>query len=639
MFKSLFFITILSTITITHSVTVSGYVYYQNRNEELMTIPNAEIRGMRADNSKYIFYADNTGYYSRTVSGTGIDSLMVLELMDNTYYNYSMHSYVAFFFTTHNIGDTVHNIIRARPLVAGYVKSKILSYPENEEQDTALSGFKVNIGDTSVLTDNNGYYECEIPCNTNITILPDTEHFTFSPTNVNCTNPANMTHNDITVIFTGEIEYFNVSGYVFIENGDTLPNIVQLRVSDLFGESFDKYKHTPLFTDINGYFNIPIPYNWIGRIYSYLSSSPSTFADYRFYCGYYKGTTAKIGNIEINYCKSDTNVNFMCYKTGKKYIHGVIKDSDDYSIEGVSLSFSGTNNGTAITDSEGKYVRSIYSYWEGKITPTKQGYIFNPSFYTVPFQSNLPDSIDIDFIAILNNKPKFTSKSKDTVNISSAFNYTITYANPIGGNVEINILNKPAWMQFSNGVVLSGIPSITGKDTALVELVVNGKSYDTLLLHIVIDVIVSFTSVTMDTAVLNTPFDYHLKYTPIVDGITFNVFKKPEWLSLDLTLLRGTPPYGGKIDTAKVELLYENVPFDTLVLSILIESPVGVIKPGAFVKNKIIPEVHIYNLLGRKVLITPMAKRYPTLGTGIYHIVYRIDKKRFIQKLIIGKKF
>jgi hypothetical protein len=60
-----------------------------------------------------------------------------------------------------------------------------------------------------------------------------------------------------------------------------------------------------------------------------------------------------------------------------KTISGHVRNSIGIGMNGVTLSFS-NNAGSTITDSSGYYIRGIPNSWSGTVTPTKDGYGFDP---------------------------------------------------------------------------------------------------------------------------------------------------------------------------------------------------------------------------------------------------------------------
>ncbi len=77
-------------------------------------------------------------------------------------------------------------------------------------------------------------------------------------------------------------------------------------------------------------------------------------------------------------------------------ISGTVKNTAGVGIVGVTMSFS-AGGGSATTDADGIYTRSVSSSWSGTVTPAKTGYIFDPSSRTY---SNVTSSqIDQDYFA------------------------------------------------------------------------------------------------------------------------------------------------------------------------------------------------------------------------------------------------
>jgi len=70
----------------------------------------------------------------------------------------------------------------------------------------------------------------------------------------------------------------------------------------------------------------------------------------------------------------------ITFTTQQNYtISGYIKDSaDNLGISGVAITFS-DNGGSATTDSSGYYTNTVNQNWTGTVTPSLEGYTFNPS--------------------------------------------------------------------------------------------------------------------------------------------------------------------------------------------------------------------------------------------------------------------
>ena len=60
-----------------------------------------------------------------------------------------------------------------------------------------------------------------------------------------------------------------------------------------------------------------------------------------------------------------------------KTISGHVRNSTSSGINGVTLSFS-NHVGSTITESSGYYIQGIPNSWSGTVTPTRDGYSFDP---------------------------------------------------------------------------------------------------------------------------------------------------------------------------------------------------------------------------------------------------------------------
>ena len=117
-------------------------------------------------------------------------------------------------------------------------------------------------------------------------------------------------------------------------------------------------------TNESGNYVKSVPYNWSGTAVP--SKTGYTFNPaYRSY---------------INVTTNRTNQDYIGTGTSTTpVISGYITDNFGWAISGVTVTFS-SGGGSAITDTDGYYSKSVPNNWSGTAVPSKTGYTFNPTF-------------------------------------------------------------------------------------------------------------------------------------------------------------------------------------------------------------------------------------------------------------------
>jgi hypothetical protein len=132
-------------------------------------------------------------------------------------------------------------------------------------------------------------------------------------------------------------------------------------------------------------------------------------------------------------------------------------------LSGVTITLSGDDSDTTITDSEGNYVFTGLSDGSYTVTPSKEGYEFDPSSQEVTISG--ASEINIDFTAEVLSLPKIffiapiSSVPGQILNIIGK-----NFGNEPGENGKVNFGTKnPKIRSWSNWKILIDIPKGSGK--------------------------------------------------------------------------------------------------------------------------------------------------------------------------------
>lgn len=170
------------------------------------------------------------------------------------------------------------------------------------------------------------------------------------------TAPHGSNRNRIESVFSKEIAATTrgttISGSVKNPGGQGVPG-VELTASDNQGKAF---------TDSKGNYYLGVTPGWSGTV------MPSK-----------KGYDFSPPDLKYNNVDTDRDGQDYTADANTK-ISGKVTDQKGKGIPGVRLTFS-DNIGTAaaVTDSTGYYIHTVIYNWQGTVTPSKNGYLFDPS--------------------------------------------------------------------------------------------------------------------------------------------------------------------------------------------------------------------------------------------------------------------
>ncbi|HUT28484.1 MAG TPA: PQQ-binding-like beta-propeller repeat protein [Sedimentisphaerales bacterium] len=224
-----------------------------------------------------------------------------------------------------------------QPTISGHVRDANSTGME----DVLVSA---NNGGGSDTTDANGYYQITVPYAWSGMVTPEKVDWGFSPSN----RPyANITANQADHDYTGFQP--EISGHIRDANGTGLEGV--LVSADGGGGS-----HT---TDVTGYYDITVPYNWSGTV------TPSK-ADW----GFTPGSRA-YSNIVSDQVNQD-------YSVFQPKISGYVSDRDGAPVADAAVS-ADNGGGSGITDVGGYYEVTVPYGWSGTVTATKAGWDMSPA--------------------------------------------------------------------------------------------------------------------------------------------------------------------------------------------------------------------------------------------------------------------
>ena len=213
------------------------------------------------------------------------------------------------------------------------------------------------------VTDATGYYELKVPPGWSGTVTPSKTDWGF--------NPASRTYSNVTSDQTNQ-DYTafqpTISGYVRDGSG---AGVADVNVTGDNGGGSD-------VTDVNGYYEIVVPYGWSGSVSAVKSG--------------YKITPSSIAYSNVT--SDQVNQDYTAFQPT---ISGMITSYGE-PLEGVALTAS-NGGGMAVTDSAGSYNLTVSYGWSGTITPSKPQYTFTPSQRN--YSSVIVDITSQNYTAIL----------------------------------------------------------------------------------------------------------------------------------------------------------------------------------------------------------------------------------------------
>ncbi len=204
---------------------------------------------------------------------------------------------------------------------------------------TGVPGVTMSGFPTQVVTDEKGNYTVTVDYAWQGIVIPEKTGYEFTPTSKSF-NPVtqDMPGQD----FPGKLQTFAITGSVGLE-GVSLTG-------------FDK----PVTSGPDGTYTAYVPYGWSGTVKPVMP-------------GYdFEPASNEYQNVTI----AQDNQNYSA-SLQKRQISGTII-SGQGPVEGVTVT-SGLGGMATETDSSGKYELTVDYGWSGVLTPTKSGYIFQPS--------------------------------------------------------------------------------------------------------------------------------------------------------------------------------------------------------------------------------------------------------------------
>jgi len=214
--------------------------------------------------------------------------------------------------------------------------------------------------DVNTVTDANGFYELWVDYNWSGIVTPQKEGYVFEP---NSDTYANVIEDYSDQNYTATLKTFVISGYVFDKDYVTPINDVNVSAENGGGPWTSRYGGGSDKTDVNGYYEVVVDYNWSGKVV------PTKYA-YAF----------EPNKMEYVNVKSDSNGQDYIGTLLTFIISGHIKNSCDVPIAGVLVD---ANNGGRqnTTDVNGFYEVWVDYNWSGTVTPGKANYTFDPNSY------------------------------------------------------------------------------------------------------------------------------------------------------------------------------------------------------------------------------------------------------------------
>ena len=253
----------------------------------------------------------------------------------------------------------------------------ILGYIAEPDANIPVDGVFVdaNNGGGSDTTDANGYYQLTVDYGWSGTVDPNKTGYTFEPNSIEYSNVTTDQNDNYTAI----LDTFLIYGYAVDSEMFVLEGVLVSPDND-GGPFTSKYYGGSGITDVHGYYEVLVDYNWSGKVV------PSKYA-YAFEPNSITYTDVTEDKEEMqNYVGT-----LLTYA-----ITGYIANSCEVPIEGVLVD---TNNGGGqdTTDPDGFYEIWVDYNWSGTVTPTKKHYTFDPNW--IPYTNVLEDWIGEDYIA------------------------------------------------------------------------------------------------------------------------------------------------------------------------------------------------------------------------------------------------
>jgi hypothetical protein len=349
----------LSNITATHTVAVSF---------KIMTYTvsaSADANGTVAPLIAVVNYDGSQEFTASPAMGYEVDKWALdgsdIQTGGNTY---TLSNITA----THTVYVTFKELAFA---ISGYVLEA--------DGNTPVKGVLIqsDYNDINFVTDANGHYELWVNYGWSGVLKPQKDGYVFEP---NSDTYANVIQNYIDVNYTASWMTFKISGFVLKSDIVTPINDVNVSAENGGGIWTSKYGGGSCLTDVNGYYEISVDYNWSGNVvpikYAF-AFEPSS----RHY--------------------ADVNEDYI---TGQDYngleltfrITGYVKNECETPIEAMWVS-ADNGGGSAVTDANGFYEVWVDYGWSGEVTPGRKHYTFEPNW--ISYVNVLADLANQNYVA------------------------------------------------------------------------------------------------------------------------------------------------------------------------------------------------------------------------------------------------
>jgi len=254
----------------------------------------------------------------------------------------------------------------------------IFGYVTEPDVNVPVEGVFIdaNNGGGSDTTDANGYYQLTVDYGWSGTVEPNKTGYAFEPNSIDYDNVTTDQNDNYIAI----LDTFIISGYAV--DSEMLTPLEGVLVSpDNDGGPFtSKYYGGSDTTDVNGYYEVLVDYNWSGEVV------PSKYA-----YGFDPNSKTYVNVTEDVVEEQDYAGTLLTYT-----ITGYIKNSCEVPIEGVLVDANNAG-GQDTTDSNGFYEVWVDYNWSGTVTPTKKHYTFEPN--SKAYTDVLEDKTGQDYLA------------------------------------------------------------------------------------------------------------------------------------------------------------------------------------------------------------------------------------------------
>jgi hypothetical protein len=274
-----------------------------------------------------------------------------------------------------------------------------------------LAGVTVTFsnGGGTTTTNASGAYTATLPYGWTGTVTPTLAGYLFTPAVRSYTN---VIVNAFAQNFTAAVAV-SISGQIYVNNSNPVVNIPGVTVT------FSNGGYTAV-SGANGIYTALVPSGYTGV-------ATPTLASYTF---------APATRTYTNVTTTQTGGNYRGTKIA--VVSGTVTVNGN-PLSGVTITFS-NGGGTATTAANGTYTRTLNAGWSGTITPSRTGYVFNPTNATVAnIQANQTNDFTVSAVAISGmvyfNSVPVSPRAGVTVTLSGV-GFTTTNAQ---GNYTINV--------------------------------------------------------------------------------------------------------------------------------------------------------------------------------------------------------